>query len=276
MQRVGKNWTGNDRDYVYTLGGQLLHETTATGNQDYVWLNGELIGVVTSATPASTKYLAAIDQIGTPTRLYGSDGKPKWAADYEAFGKATTYVPGKTYAPSVEMNIRFPGQYFDAETGMHYNWYRYYDPNSGRYLQADPIIGLAVRGFVPGTAVAPNRSKFLTFATAKRYEPFGYVRNNPAIRIDPTGLYGTNDCSYYGGKCDDDSTYYCSIAPAMCKFFDDDEPDPDPERDDDYEGFYRCTRRCLQDCDKACGGPVECHVGCWYECFFNDLSGNPF
>ncbi len=41
-----------------------------------------------------------------------------------------------------KINHRFPGQYFDSETGLHYNWHRFYDPSTGRYISADPI-GLA-------------------------------------------------------------------------------------------------------------------------------------
>ena len=62
-------------------------------------------------------------------------------------------------------NCRFPGKYFDTESGLHYNYHRYYDPSIGRYLRADPI-GLA--------GMDPNL--------------FGYVKNNPINRKDPTGL----------------------------------------------------------------------------------------
>ncbi len=60
-----------------------------------------------------------------------------WSAKYEAFGKAEVDP-----APTIQNNLRFPGQYYDSETGLHYNYHRYYDPKTGRYLTPDPI-GLA-------------------------------------------------------------------------------------------------------------------------------------
>jgi len=59
-----------------------------------------------------------------------------WAADYQPFGEATLTKDNVTF------NLRFPGQYFDSEIGLHYNYYRDYDPALGRYIQSDPI-GLA-------------------------------------------------------------------------------------------------------------------------------------
>jgi RHS repeat-associated protein len=62
------------------------------------------------------------------------------------------------------MNVRFPGQYFDSETGCHYNYFRYYCPDIGRYLTADPI------GLVGGLNL------------------YSYVGNNPTYWVDPLGL----------------------------------------------------------------------------------------
>jgi len=81
-----------------------------------------------------------------------------WQAAYLPFGQAQI-VTG-----TVTNNLRFPGQYFDAETGLHYNWNRFYDPEVGRYISADPI----------GLAGGMNL--------------YAYVGGNPVNWIDPFGL----------------------------------------------------------------------------------------
>jgi RHS repeat-associated protein len=81
-----------------------------------------------------------------------------WQANYAPFGEADITVN------TVINNLRFPGQYFDQETNLHYNYFRYYDPATGRYITSDPI-GLG-NGF----------------------NTYLYVAANPMNFIDPTGL----------------------------------------------------------------------------------------
>jgi RHS repeat-associated protein len=83
-----------------------------------------------------------------------------WQASYDAFGKATVDA-----ASSITNNLRFPGQYFDAETGLHYNWNRFYDPNTGRYVTEDPI---GIKGGI---------------------NLFSYISNNPINFNDFAGLF---------------------------------------------------------------------------------------
>ncbi|WP_066263437.1 RHS repeat-associated core domain-containing protein [Hydrogenophaga flava] len=78
------------------------------------------------------------DQLGTPQRITDKAGNVVWAGEYDAFGKATVSTSADPNLAMVNQ-LRFPGQYFDAETGLHYNDRRYYDPATGRYLSRDPI-----------------------------------------------------------------------------------------------------------------------------------------
>jgi RHS repeat-associated protein len=77
------------------------------------------------------------DHLGTPLELFDADGNTAWAAKYKAWGGVF-----ELDAEQVKQPLRFQGQYFDAETGLHYNRHRYYDPETARFITQDPI-GLA-------------------------------------------------------------------------------------------------------------------------------------
>jgi RHS repeat-associated protein len=106
-----------------------------------------------------TSYYYHNDHLGTPQKLTDPTGNTVWSATYTAFGEAEV-----TAASTIENNLRFPGQYYDEETNLHYNWNRYYSPETGRYTQVDPI------GLKGGINL------------------FGYVENNPVNLIDSDGL----------------------------------------------------------------------------------------
>jgi RHS repeat-associated protein len=97
------------------------------------------------------------DHLGTPQEITDEEGNIAWQAQYKAWGEA------KVVIEKVRNPLRFQGQYFDHETGLHYNRFRYYDPEIGRYLSKDPI------GFAGGLNL------------------HAYVAN-PVQGIDPLGL----------------------------------------------------------------------------------------
>ena len=99
------------------------------------------------------------DRLGRPWAMYDSDGTPRWLARQGPFGEKED-----EWSKGVENPLRFPGQYHDAETGLHYNGHRYYDPETGSYLRRDPI------GLAGGMS------------------PYGYAGGNPLAAIDPLGL----------------------------------------------------------------------------------------
>ena len=83
------------------------------------------------------------DHLDTPIQATDKNGNLVWAANYNVFGQATITTPAATADnPTITSNLRLPGQIEDPETGLHYNFRRYYDPSTGRYLTQDPI-GLA-------------------------------------------------------------------------------------------------------------------------------------
>jgi len=146
-------------------------------------------------------YILGTDHLGTPWRAWDREtGEIVWAADYEVFGKAWTYVPRSTDEPLVQVNLRFPGQYFDEETGLHYNWHRYYDPDTGRYLQPDPAAqqpysdgeDLSVKG-----PLGPSS--------------FHYADNSPMMFFDPNGFsaMGPSPGGWGGGLGSTPSVFRC-------------------------------------------------------------------
>ena len=81
-----------------------------------------------------TLYYFHTDQIGTPLEMTDREGQIVWQATYKAWGAVE-----RLDVNAVEQNLRFQGQYFDDETGLHYNTFRYYDPEVGRFITQDPI-----------------------------------------------------------------------------------------------------------------------------------------
>ncbi|BAU84493.1 RHS/YD repeat-containing protein [Streptomyces laurentii] len=109
-----------------------------------------------------TRFFAIVtDLVGTPTELVDESGELAWRARSTLWGTTAWTRTATAYTP-----LRFPGQYFDPESGLHYNFFRYYDPEPARYLTPDPL----------GLAPAPN--------------PATYV-HNPHTWSDPLGLAPT-------------------------------------------------------------------------------------
>ncbi|WP_417784417.1 RHS repeat-associated core domain-containing protein [Terasakiella pusilla] len=92
------------------------------------------LAVIHSGPASAVVYYIHTDHLNTPQVVSDNQGTVVWRADYDAFGQAAV-----ASGSILTFNLRFPGQYFDSETGLHYNYYRDYDPNTGRYIQSDPI-----------------------------------------------------------------------------------------------------------------------------------------
>ncbi|WP_201800051.1 RHS repeat domain-containing protein [Andreprevotia sp. IGB-42] len=130
------------------------------------------------------------DQLGTPRQITDpASNAVVWRWDSEAFGNTqANQDPGNTGNQFV-YNLRFPGQYYDAESGRHYNYFRDYDPSTGRYVQSDPI-GLKGGSFSTYSYVSGNPIQMLDF--------YGLDQNLFSPVRDPT--------QYAGAQADMDPT----------------------------------------------------------------------
>jgi RHS repeat-associated protein len=148
--------------YVQDLAGQLIVEATGAGTmlREYVWLDDMPIAVFSDLdTAAPQLYFVHPDHLNRPLRMTDGTRAVVWDAVYRPFGEV------HSIAGSATLNLRFPGQYFLLENGLHYNWHRHYDPTIGRYTQPDPLE------FVDGPSL------------------YAYAWSAPTQYVDPEGRW---------------------------------------------------------------------------------------
>lgn len=162
-QQVVRRMTqaGKTIHVVHDLDGNRLAEyeiDNLTGAQallqEYIWFDGVPVAVVDGQT--DEVFFVRTDHIGRPLFATEDTGVKVWAASYLPFG-------GVDVSTGPAIDLRFPGQWFHASSGLHQNWMRDYDPTTGRYMQADPL------GLVDGAGV------------------YGYALQNPGLYVDPRG-----------------------------------------------------------------------------------------
>ena len=143
-------------DYIYTPDGRLTAETWRVGSigRFYIWLGGEPIALFTRGDV----HFIHNDHLGRAESITAPNKSVVWKASNGSFGRTVTNETLGVF------NLGFPGQYYDAESTLWYNWNRYYDASIGRYTQSDPI----------GLAGGLNT--------------YAYVGNNPINFVDPKGL----------------------------------------------------------------------------------------
>jgi RHS repeat-associated protein len=144
-------------EFVYGLSGGLLGQYNASGAaaEEIVWLGDLPVGTI----QGGAAYHIAPDHLGAPHQIVNSSNTQVWFWNHDPFGNGAPSA-----AAGFAHRLRFPGQVYDAETGLHSNGHRDYDPRLGRYVESDPI----------GLAGGINT--------------YAYAKNNPVNAIDPLGL----------------------------------------------------------------------------------------
>jgi RHS repeat-associated protein len=165
-QRVRRATSSDTALYVYDEAGHLAGEYTAAGAliQETVWMGDTPVATLRpDGSGGVIVYYVHADHLNTPRLVTDTSNNIRWSWESDAFG---TTVPNVN--PSglgvFEYNLRFPGQQYDAVVGLHYNYFRDYDPVIGRYVQSDPI---GLRGGL---------------------NTYAYALLDPVRRIDPRGL----------------------------------------------------------------------------------------
>jgi RHS repeat-associated protein len=159
-QREIKEVDGVTTIFHCDFDGNLISESRSDGtmNIEYLYVDQSRMAMVESDT--GKLFFYHNNYLGTPVLMTDDTGTVVWEADYKPFGEAS--VNPNSAAVN---NFRFAGQYYDSETGLHYNWHRYYDPTTGRYLTPDPI------GLLGGINL------------------YAYALNNPINFTDPYGNF---------------------------------------------------------------------------------------
>ncbi|WP_221282062.1 RHS repeat-associated core domain-containing protein [Chiayiivirga flava] len=173
-ERASKTVAGVTTQYVYDEAGHLIAEldpstTPPTALRSYVWLDDRPVAVYAHTGAYAAQWLHIhTDHLGTPraiTRPAAANATIwRWDFNGSAFGDHAPHTDPDGDATHFTFNLRFPGQYFDAESGLHYNYFRDYSPPEGRYIESDPI------GLVGGIST------------------YSYVRGRPLLLTDPFGL----------------------------------------------------------------------------------------
>ncbi|WP_372338239.1 RHS repeat-associated core domain-containing protein [Neisseria lactamica] len=192
-------WTSTDpkRTHFVWDGSRLLKEYTYKGSYTYLYTDQdsyEPLAQIFDNAKDSKQYLAYFhnDQIGIPREMTDIHGNLLWYGEYTAWGRLKK--DGRVYQ-NVHQPFRLQNQYFDEETGLHYNLMRYYEPEAGRFVNQDPI------GLWGGESLywfAPNSQIWI--------DPFGLVHEKtPGYHV-----YGLFDVDSNTGKIAD-KPYYVGI-----------------------------------------------------------------
>uniref|UniRef100_UPI0023ED2E09 RHS repeat-associated core domain-containing protein n=1 Tax=Zooshikella ganghwensis TaxID=202772 RepID=UPI0023ED2E09 len=178
-ERVLKTrYKGEKKEYStfhYNTNGQLLVDTLHDQNRKrlsrhYIWLGNMPLAMIEEVYQSNGKiarhqvnYIHA-DHLNAPRRASGSDGNVTWSWISDAYGIGYVDQDVDGDGKKTFIALRFPGQYYDPESGLFYNHQRYYDPSLGRYVTSDPV----------GLQAGLNT--------------FSYVNSNPTNYMDPYGL----------------------------------------------------------------------------------------
>src|SRR5574341_550723 len=161
----------------------------------------------TNSMKGETVYFYHVDDKNVPIKMTDKNGNEAWSASYDPFMKTYT----ENNPAGVTQPLRYPGQYYDKETGLHYNMNRYYAPSIGRYIQPDPqniatifnrTLNYGGNQFNPTKykdteysnlifrRMAALRFLHIFLSSPELFNPYSYALSNPINKQDPFGIFG--------------------------------------------------------------------------------------
>ena len=192
-RRISKASLNRKTEFIWE-GSRLLQEYAPNGVYSYVYTEQgsyEPLAQIFKANGATQSEVLYYhnDQIGIPRELTDAEGHIVWSGEYSGWGKLTN-PDNACLKKGVHQPFRLQNQYADEETGLHYNFFRYYDPHCGRFTQQDPI------GLMGG-------NNLYQFAS----NPLGYLDPSGLVTITGFGhTYKDGDFNYHGNWCGPDWT----------------------------------------------------------------------
>ena len=169
------SFNGNGSEYIEVsdLGGKTIADGIQLMEAAYL-----------PPTYVTSTYYIHTDHLGTPQAITDESQNVVWGADYEPFGEVSISIN------SLANNLRFPGQYFDEESNLYYNYFRYYDPSTGRYTTSDPR-GVLLDFSEPSRQIAAQMGAPIPRVTSfnNLNHIYGYANQNPLMYTDPTGEF---------------------------------------------------------------------------------------
>jgi RHS repeat-associated protein len=181
-QMIEKSGTAGTTIFMQDESGHLIGEYDGSGKliEETIWLGDIPVATLQFGTSALKTYYVHTDHLNTPRRISNRNTNIiVWRWDSDPFGNGAA-VQNPQGTVTVTYNLRLPGQYYMAETGLNQNYFRDYDPAVGRYVESDPIGQRTYFDFSKLAGIARHRGYWNHL--------YNYVDNDPVLAKDPRGL----------------------------------------------------------------------------------------